>query len=153
MTSTGIVTEIAQAVAADKPDLLIFLGDQMKPPVLSALQQWTNTMAPVYQAGIGVYPIRGNHDANTNYDPGSTNWMTVYNYLPTNGPPGEVGFTYSVSNMNAVFIGLDENVNSNRVNQEWLNAQLASSTGQHVFVFGHMPAFPTGTQISNSLAN
>jgi len=146
MTSNGIVAEIAQAIASEEPDLMIFCGDLQIAPSLAGFQQWTNVMAPLYQAGIDVYPIRGNHEASD-----VAIWTGVFSYLPTNGPTGEVGLTYSVSNMNAVFLGMDENVNSKRVNQSWLNTQLAANTGQHIFVFGHMPAFPTGSHIGSSL--
>jgi hypothetical protein len=42
---------------------------------------------------------------------------------------------------NALFLGLDEYVTPHRVNQVWVDAQLAENTNPHVFAFGHEPAF------------
>jgi hypothetical protein len=146
LSSTGIVAEIVQAMVADTPDLFICTGDLRLDLGLVGFQQWTNAMAPLYQANIGVYPVRGNHDVAD-----IAGWETVFNYLPANGPPGEVGLTYSVSNMNAVFIGLEQCITSKRVNQPWLDAQLAANTAEHVFVFSHRPAFPCGSHVGDSM--
>ena len=61
--------------------------------------------------------------------------------MPTNGPAGETGLTYSFASSNALFIGLDVYINIHRVNQAWLDRQFATNTRPHVFVFGHEPAF------------
>ena len=102
------------------------------------LRAWQSTMAPLFDAGVGVYPVRGNHEADV---PGSTTaWSAAFTgryALPANGPTGETGLTYSFTAKNALFVGLDEYVNLHRVNQAWLDAQLAANTSPHVFVFGH----------------
>jgi hypothetical protein len=99
-------------------------------------------MQPVYDAGIGVYPIRGNHDIGS--PAGTTAWNTVFSgayAVPQNGPAGEVGLTYSAAHKNVFVLALDEYTNSMRVNQTWVDAQLAANTRPHVFAFGHVPAF------------
>ncbi len=148
LSSTGIFAEIAQAIASDEPDLVIFPGDLVLSPSVAGFQQWTNLLAPVIRAGIGLYPVRGNHEQG---DVVAANWRAAFTALPTNGPPGEVGLTYSFGHLNATFIGLDQLVAPYRVNQAWLTAQLAVHTQQHVFVFGHMPAFPTSYHVGSSL--
>ena len=96
-------------------------------------------MQPLYDAGIGVYPVRGNHDGTD-----KTVWDAIFSgayALPGNGPSGEKNVTYSFTYGNILVIALDEYTTNGRVNQAWLNAQLAANTRPHVFVFGHLPAF------------
>jgi len=49
--------------------------------------------------------------------------------------------TFAVAHENALFIGLDNYVTPHRVNQAWLDQQLAANPRPHVFAFGHEPAF------------
>jgi hypothetical protein len=69
--------------------------------------------------------------------------------LPSNGPAGEEGLTYSFSHENVFVVGLDQMPTDNRedwfqVNQGWLDAQLAANQLPHVFTFGHAAAFKYG---------
>ena len=138
--NTNIMSELVTAIVSENPDVLIFPGDLVYAGSEDAFRQWTNVVAPVYNASIGVYPIRGNHDLVN--DPDGAAWASVFGAaVPTNGPAGEVGFTYSFVHKNALFIGLDEYVVPHRVNQPWLAEQLAANRLPHVFVFGHEPAF------------
>jgi hypothetical protein len=133
--NTNVMSEIAQATVSEGADALLFVGDLVYSGNLAAFQQWTNVMAPVYQAGIGVYPVRGNHDLGS----GWTN--TFAQYLPANGPSGEVFYTYAATNRSALFVALDQYITPSRINQAWLDALLASNRLPHIFAFGHMPAF------------
>ena len=138
--NTSIMSEIVTAIVAENPDVLIFPGDLVYAGNEAAFRQWTNVVAPVYSAGIGVYPVRGNHDVVNDAD--GTGWTNVFGAsLPTNGPAGEIGFTYSFVHKNALFVGLDQYITLHRVNQPWLNEQLVANQLPHVFVFGHEPAF------------
>ena len=133
----AILAEIASAITNERPDLVLFSGDLVTggPATQSQFEAWTNAMAAVYAAGVPVYPVRGNHDL-------GTGWAKVFaRDLPDNGPPGETHFTFAVRHKNALFLGLDEFINAHRVNQAWLNSQLASNTAPHVFAYGHEPAF------------
>ena len=49
------------------------------------LDQWRNTMAPVYKAGIKVYPVAGNHEWNYSNLPEVYGAMQFPD-LPGNGP-------------------------------------------------------------------
>lgn len=116
---------------------------------------WKEIMAPVYKANIQVYSVRGNHEDgtispyppvppyNTKPDPDLlAAYLSEFGITnPQNGPNGEKGLTYSFKHKNALFIGLDEYISPHRVNQTWLDEQLGSSTSQHVFVYGHEPAY------------
>jgi predicted phosphodiesterase len=134
-----ILQELAAAIIAEDPALVVFTGDLVSGGTQTELQHWVEVfMDPLAAAGIPVYPIRGNHDSSV------PAWNTVFSgahALPGNGPPGEENLTYSFVHNNALFIGLDQVVLSQRVNQTWLDEELRKSTVPHVFVFGHYPAY------------
>lgn len=137
-TNTAILAEQAAAIAAEQPDLVIFTGDLVTDGTLEQLQHWVQTfMEPLLAQGIGVYPIRGNHDADI------AAWRTVFSgvhALPDNGPAGEEDVTYSFVHKNALFVGLDVSA-TYEINQAWFDKQLAAKTVPHLFVYGHCPAF------------
>ncbi len=128
------------------------------------LWTWVDKMQPVYDAGIGVYISRGNHELmdtwnrstwpNINPDDNhTTRWLNVFGndlypelMLPDNGPESEKHMTYAVTHKNAFIISLDNYAGINHetnhmVNQKWLDEQLAANTKTHIFVAGHETAF------------
>lgn len=147
--SSSVPAEIVSALLSESVDLVLVPGDLVEGgkgatsvQMQRQLEAWQRTMAPLTDAGIGVYPVRGNHEADV--PGGESAWAAAFSgvhALPSNGPAGESGLTYSFSTRNALFVGLDEYADLHRVNQPWLDAQLASNTAPHVFVFGHEPAF------------
>lgn len=123
-------------------------------------------MKPVYDANIAVYVCRGNHelgdvwsyypDPGTQPDPNDNfahRWLNVFGSdsepnqkLPGNGPAGEEYMTYSVTHKNAFVVCLDQYAGTrhdfaHKVNQTWLDGELAVNTKPHVFITGHEPAF------------
>ena len=156
--NTVILAEIAQATIDEDVDFTLVIGDlqtgyrNSQPEFESQLITWRNTMQPVYDAGIEVYPCRGNHDAigvTPAADPtgalSKAGWDNVFTgtyALPANGPSGEENVTFSFTQENVFVIGLDQyGTHPQRVNQDWLDAQLTSNAQPHIFVFGHEPAF------------
>ncbi len=145
--NTAILGELATEIVKKQVDFVLFSGDLVngridQAELESQLKTWRDTMQPVYDAGIGVYVVRGNHDLGE--PTGVTAWNNVFKdkfSLPANGPAGEKNLTYSVRHKNAFIVGVDEYVRTQRVNQTWLDAQFAVNTEPHVFVFGHIPAF------------
>ena len=140
-----ILEEIAQATLDEGADFILFTGDLVNgntdPDTLkSQLITWRTTMQDLYDdPGISVYPCRGNHDTGS-----KAVWDSVFTgdyALPGNGPSGEENITFSFTHGNVFIVGLDQYVNSHRSNQTWLDAQFASNTQPHIFVFGHEPAF------------
>lgn len=146
---TNTTAEIAAAALNDDVKLLIVAGDIVESGAgcslatfSTQLASWRNALAPLAASGIPVYVVRGNHEDDVAN--GLTVWSNFFGgsySMPTNGPSGEVGLTYSFGCSNALFVGLDDYVNIHRVNQSWLSQRLATNTRPHLFVFGHEPAF------------
>lgn len=135
--NAAILGQVADAIVAESPEAVLVSGDLVTSASLSAFQNWRTTMDPVYVAGIDVYPVRGNHDTGD-----LASWNTVFGYLPDNGPVGETNLTYSVVLNNALIVATDQySGHDYRVDQTWLDAQLAANAVPHVFVVGHNPAF------------
>lgn len=103
------------------------------------------------------YPVVGNHEL---YE-SSMAWLREYNYDPNGsappnivnpGPPGCEQTTFSFDNLNTHFVVL--NVYCDLDNEmrtdgaivdhlyNWLTEDLAATDKEHIFVFGHEPAFP-----------
>ncbi|MCP4712971.1 MAG: hypothetical protein GY869_30455, partial [Planctomycetes bacterium] len=130
-----ILNEIAHEIVSHNVDFVLFPGDIVNgssdhTTFQSQLTTWRDTMQPVYDAGIAVYPVRGNHENHS-----LAAWRNVFSgpyALPQNGPPGELDLTYSFSHKNAFVAALDQYVTLRRVNQSWLDAQLAANTNPHV---------------------
>ncbi|MBU0713766.1 MAG: VCBS repeat-containing protein [Verrucomicrobia bacterium] len=145
--NTPVLAAMATAISNDCPELVLVAGDLIYGDPASsnstnmAVQYalWTNAMAPVYKAGIPVYPVRGNHDSYGDDALGAA-FLTAFTNTPRNGPTGEVGLTYSFTHKNAFFAALDQYCTAHTVNQAWLTNQLALNTKTHLFTFGHEPA-------------
>lgn len=145
--NTNVCIPMTRQIVAEKPDLVLVPGDLIygnlttdRTNMLAQYAQWTNAFSSIYSAGIPIYPIRGNHETFGD-DTNGTDYLSVFGAsVPSNGPAGEVGLTYSFAHNNALFIGLDEYKTPQQVNQPWLDSQLASNRYAHVFVFGHEPA-------------
>ena len=165
-TTTGIspaLAPIARAIAAEKPDLAVYIGDLANGALLtnaSPMQKnytgqfgnWMEAVSPVhnYTAGTGIplYVIRGNHEEDLNRT--DTALLdayrgTVASDMPVNGPPGEDKLTYSFTYKGAKFILNDDYIAHNgkkeTVNQSWVDGQLTEDTRPFIFVFGHSPVY------------
>jgi predicted phosphodiesterase len=140
-----IVDELAAEIVSKNVDFVLWTGDLVNgyddPETMeSQFNTWRKTMSPVYDAGIAVYVVRGNHDIGE--PEGMSAWNNVFEDSPDNGPPGEENLTYSVTHKNALIIAVDQYVGEKQhINQNWLDRQFAANTKPHVFVFGHEPAF------------
>jgi hypothetical protein len=175
-SSTGlnepILRELTGEILRSDVDCVIFAGDLVQGLGTTAarfetqLWNWVKVMEPVYQAGIGVYLCRGNHEVGDMWSapPGQAanpqdnfakRWLKVFGSgdyphlrLPDNGPAEERYMSYTVAHKNALLVSLDQYAGikhqmAHVVNQPWLDAQLAANRKPHVFVFGHEPAFRT----------
>ncbi|MEN6318406.1 MAG: metallophosphoesterase [Syntrophaceae bacterium] len=166
----AVVKAIADDIVRENPDFVLVAGDLVNgwfrnggTDYTAQYANWKEAMSPVYNAGIRVYPIRGNHDSGperlalpplpAHLEPPSDAPVLLKKafqnafpefYIPKNGPVHEEGLTYSFSHKNAFIVGLDQfTVGQHKINQEWLDRQLKGSSLPHVFVYGHEPAFET----------
>jgi hypothetical protein len=173
-TTTGIspnLIPIATAVAAEKPDLVMYTGDLVNGWMLlpnespmatnysGQFGNWMQAVSPIHNyttgTGIPLYVLRGNHEDGPNQTVApllDAYLATVASSMPVNGPPGEENLTYSFTYKGAKFIALDDYIAHNgikeTVNQSWLDEQLTQDTKPFMFVFGHSPAYlvVTGTE-------
>jgi hypothetical protein len=163
-----VVRAIALDIAVEHPDFVLVAGDLVNGWIwnkgtsfTAQYAKWKEAMSPVYDSGIRIYPIRGNHDvgperaalpplpAHLEPPPGALallekSFKNAFkeSYIPRNGPGGEDGFTFSFRHKNAFIVGLDVYGNQqHKVDQDWLNQQLAGNINPHVFVYAHEPAF------------
>ncbi len=166
-----VLGELVTEILSEGVDFVLFPGDlvagyaSIGPAGFEAeLRAWVEMMDPVYNAGIGVYVSRGNHEImdvwgysiRPDIDPHdnhATRWLNVFGselypeqMLPDNGPASEKYMTYAVTHKNAFIISLDQYAGINHdtvhmVNQQWLDAQLAANIKPHIFIAGHETAF------------
>lgn len=132
-----ILGKIAREVAAENIDFVMVSGDLIfghpdrmglgDDGALRRLEEefrvYLRTMQPVYDKGIPVYNLRGNHET-TQRDPDVSGtkahrpvwpdakiaWDNVFSgeYAnPINGPEGEENVTFSFSHKNAFIVGMD----------------------------------------------
>ena len=147
--SSDTIAEMIPSMLSDNLDFVVVVGDLVEGglgttgiQLRDELEQWKTIFSPIYNAGIPVYGIRGNHEDDANND--ITVWNNAFsgNYsFPQNGPNGETNLTYSFTHKNAKLIMLDVYKNIHKVNQTWLNQELNSNASNHLFVFGHEAAF------------
>lgn len=169
----SILSELVTEIKSHGVDFVLFPGDLVSGIAAIStsefeayLRAWVEIMKPVYDANIPVYVCRGNHEIgdvwniypHPDLDPNdyyASRWLNVFGSdsypkqkLPDNGPASEKYMTYSVTHKNAFILVLDQYAGmrhrtDHKVNQRWLDAQLAANTKPHIFVTGHEPAFQT----------
>lgn len=166
-----VLRELVAEIRSSEVDFVLFPGDLVsghsasEPDQFEAqLRVWLEVAKPLYDDAIGVYVCRGNHEIadawgayeSSNIDPNNnfaTRWLDVFGnplyperMLPDNGPAGEKYMTYSVTHKNALVVLLDqyagiEHRAVHKIDQQWMDDQLATNTKRHIFVAGHEPAF------------
>jgi hypothetical protein len=141
-----------EAIAAAGGGAFMISPGDIDPPdnVLWTIRQ---TMGVTYT----WYPVIGNHelpgkDHESEYG-ANLAWLNGYDYGEVNvGPSGCPTTTYSFDHSNAHFVVLNEYCDSSGDDvttgdvtdhvYEWLVSDLENTTQEHVFVFGHEPAYP-----------
>ena len=148
--SSSIPAEIVAALQKEDVRLVLFPGDiaeggagSTEGRLLRQFEAWQAVAAPLVGAGVEVFPVRGNHEADV--PQGASAWTEAFSgewALPADGPEGERGFTYSLVRENALFVACDDYADPHRVNQGWLDGVLDTHRNVPLlFVFGHEPAF------------
>lgn len=159
-----IVHEIRDAVLKEKADILLWTGDLVNAPrgdpakFERGLTAWRDAMKPLYDRGLVLLPVRGNHEK-VGYDPDDQShseieilhaeaiWNKVFSgryALPANGPSHEKNLSFYYVRHSALIIGLDQYTNRHSVNQLWLDQVLKDHKRPFIFVYGHEPAFMAG---------
>lgn len=142
---------VCEAIAATGPGAFMVSPGDVDPP---GQVSWTieQTLGDDYL----WYPVVGNHEAET---PGDMEWLRSYNvagedlpHVVNAGPPGCQETTYSFDYQNAHFVVLnqyydgvgDTDADGDVVDAlyEWLAEDLAATAREHIFIFGHEPAYP-----------
>ena len=151
-----ILGEIANAIIKEKAKFVAFSGDlvlggKTDAEVESQLQTWLGVMKPVYNSGLKVYAVRGNHETYCQHPNDVWQKTFVGKYaMPSNGPAGEKGMTYSVAYKNALIVGFDQfQTDKARINQPWLDGVLKKNQKQHLFLMAHEMAFRAGKHTDN----
>ena len=165
-TTTGVspaLIPIARAIAAEKPDLTIYMGDLINGWELTnaspmagnysgQFENWMEYVSPIHNyadgTGIPIYVVRGNHEDGLNQTVApllEAYRATAASGMPANGPPGEEKLTYSFTHKGAKFLANDNYIAhyglKETVNQSWVAGQLTQDTRPFMFVFGHSPAY------------
>jgi hypothetical protein len=152
-----ILTELVNQTLAENPDFVLFPGDLVYSGTQTSLDTWKSIMQPVYNAGIGVCPVAGNHESPA-FDAFKTNFIIPYATAPFAGMTNMVvdnssfdGRSYSFQFNNAMFLCMDNYSNSStsahNVNQAFLDSRLAARNPTNtplLFAMWHEPAFKCG---------
>jgi hypothetical protein len=159
-SSGGFVKAVGQ-IEKMKPAFIMTVGDLVQSCGYTIkcvdYKLWKNIAKPILPI---TYEVQGNHDRivsnsdDSRKEQADQEWKNYFN-LPTDGPPGFEGFTYSFNVGNSHFIILDtEKPEEHEIGQDqlgWLEKDLAADTQENTFVFYHEPAFPMSYKIGQSL--
>ena len=150
--NTLILGELATRTVAESPAFVLVTGDLVNSGNLSSFQTWQSTMSSVYNAGIGVMPVAGNHDT-ADLTSFKSMFITGNSFLAAHSgvvdsTPGD-GRSWAFTYSGALFLGLDNYTSgaNEQVNQSFVNAQLAArnpSATPLLFGLAHEPAFKVG---------
>lgn len=144
-------TRVVSAVLKEKPNLILLNGDlvaggKTDEEETSQFDTYFRVVQPLYDAGIKVLNIRGNHEMHCpNPDAVWQKVMSGPHANPGEGPADEPQLTYAYTMGNVLFLALDEFKRPNAgVNQAWVDKVLSGPHPPHVFAFGHKMAFFSG---------
>jgi hypothetical protein len=135
--AVGHLTAIVNKSVELNPDVVLFPGDLSNYGETKELQRWVQVFQPVYDAGILVYVVPGNHERSE----------SAYQSLiidgpqpqPKNGPNG-TGRTHYAEYENALFIGLEEHFGD----MGWVQSTMTTYGADKDFIFvqQHGPVAP-----------
>ena len=173
-TPTGVtpyLPPIISYIVAEHPDFVLQTGDLITGaqtlPTSPAYKQfdmqyanYKKVTAPLAQANIPLYVIRGNHDYGLyNGEPALSQayLANIAGAMPQNGPTAAKGLSYSFVHNNAKFIMLDQFVNTAAgivtLPMDWLKTELQNTQGaRHLFVMGHSPVYTPDTTANSKMA-
>jgi hypothetical protein len=163
-----INTEIAQAVLSENAQMMLWTGDLVNVndrdsgTFKKELLAWRNIMQPLYDRGVVVLPVRGNHEVIRYVENGPPEgepiteatkiWNEVFSgqyALPGNGPEKQKNLSFYCVRDSVLAVGLDQyeigsKDTDNRIDQAWFDQVLKDRKKPFIFVYGHEPAFMAG---------
>jgi hypothetical protein len=146
-TTANTLKFLVRDINNQNVDLVIFPGDMVDGSnnigdYEEQLDSWKSMMKPLYDVGIPIYVIRGNHEADSIMSANSDFWLSEFPLLK-DLPSPDRGFTYAFTHKNAKFVGFDQYINqSGRMMNSWVATQINDSTSPLNFAFAHEPLFP-----------
>ncbi len=157
--AVGIINQINQEFINKGVKFVIQVGDLTDNGSSAAMSTRAAAAQALYDAGIGFYPFRGNHESSL---AAALQFQTLYPQTQNSGPYvfGAMNFSspfatlnglsYSFDYDNARFVLLDQftrtdntnylgSSNNNIIDQQgWIDMQLSTKPGKsHAFVFSH----------------
>lgn len=155
--AVGIINQINQQFINHDVKFVIQVGDLVDSVGTDAvnLKARADAAQPLYDAGIGFFPLRGNHDSGataanyfTTLYPQTTGTGNAWGATNFSSPMASLeGLSYSFDYGNARFVLLDQftrkdgsgSTNNNIIDQVgWVDSQLDSKGADtHAFVFAH----------------
>ena len=156
--AVDITNQINQEFINKGVKFVIQVGDLTDNGSNPALDTRAQAAQALYEAGIGFYPLRGNHEGSqaaalhfqTLFPQTQGNGMNVFgakNFSSPTVPAGLTGLSYSYDYWNARFVLLDQftrtdgsgSTNANMLDQlGWIGTTLAGKPANgHAFVFSH----------------
>lgn len=147
--NTNVAKKIISNIVKERVSFSFCTGDLVKGnrdngTLLRQLFFWKKITKPLGK----IFPVAGNHDILNNSQ--KKIFVSLFN-TPKNGPTGFKGLAYSIDWFNCHFIVLYTNEFKNDEQIKWLKNDLEKTKKEHIFVFGHHPAFPAGSHIHRSL--
>lgn len=149
---------IIDRMKLEQPEAVLLVGDIINAESTAAgvRQQWSNINLAIGGLAPGVIlPTVGNHETN-----GLKTVLPYFNEafpkLPSNGPEGYKGITYSydVGSVHFVSITSEHPTRFHFLGEEqlnWLDRDLTANKKPYIFVFSHDPAYPVGPHVGSSL--
>jgi hypothetical protein len=154
--AVGIINQINQEFIHKGVKFVIQVGDLVDSYSPAAMDTRAQAAQALYNAGIGFYPLRGNHESSkdaalqfqTAFPQTHGNGLDVFGAKNFSSPsPILAGLSYSYDYGNARFVLLDQftrtdgtgSTNTNIIDQlSWINSTLSGKPANgHAFVFGH----------------
>lgn len=151
-----ITAEMRDAVLSEKAEALLWTGDLVygskeEAQFRSQMARWMEIMKPLWDAGVQVLPVRGNHEATCPQSVAVWNEFFQGKYaLPQNGPWNAKNLSFFAVRHNALFVGVDQFITGpGTLPMPWLYGVLGQKRPMHVFTYGHEMAFMAGGHKDN----
>lgn len=154
--AVGIINQVNTEFILADVDFVVQVGDLEDQFSNAAMDTRASAAQALYDAGIGFYPLRGNHESSqaaalrfqTDFPQTQGGGSHVVGALHFSSPGDNLkGLSYSFDYRNARFVLLDQftrtdgtsSTNSNIVDQlGWISTRLSTRRdGSHAFVFSH----------------